>query len=245
MLFTTASFCAETITIRSDEWMPFNGQPGDKQYPGFALEIMKMIYEAKGCRIDYRLMPWNRSLIGVKNGTYDAVIGATQGEAKDFILPKEPLYILSPDTFYVLKENEWQYKGVESLRTVRLGSIADYEYSDDLTAYIKRFEETDRVKVEYGDSAHLNLIRSLLEGYVDVIIDTPSVFAWEIGRWKISSDNFKHAGASEDEKWPMYIAFSSHKKTSQIYADTFDLEIRKLRRSDRYKELLHKYMLDE
>ena len=244
MLFPAASFGGETITVRSDEWMPFNGQPGDDQYPGFAVEIMKTIFEEKGYVIDYQVMPWTRSLVSVRDGTYDAVIAATQGEAKGFVFPEEPLYTLSADTFYVLKDTDWQYNGIDSLLRVRLGVIAEYEYSDRLIAYIKNFEKTERIRVEYGDSAHLNMIRSLLEGYVDVIVDSPSVFSWEIRRWKISADAFKSAGVGEQRRWPIYIAFSPNRETSRAYAQIFDSGMRKLKESGRLKELLRKYMLD-
>ena len=89
------------------------------------------------------------------------------------------------------------------------------------------------------------MIRSLVEGYVDVIVDTPCVFDWEIMRWKISADAFKSAGVSEERKWPIYIAFSPGKETSKTYADMYDTGIKKLKESGRLKELLHKYMLDK
>ena len=245
MVFSTASFGVETITIRSDEWMPFNGQPGDTQYPGFTIEIMKMIFEPKGKHIDYQLMPWARSIRCVRNGTYDAVIGTTSEEAENLIIPKEPMYILPEDTFYVLKDLDWKYQGIESLKEIKLGSIAEYKYSNDLNAYIKLFEGTDKIRVEYGERAHLNLIRALVYGHVNVIIDAPPVFFWEVRRWNIPFDDFQTAGICDNRRSPVYVAFSPARKTSKTYADIFDLEIRKLKDSGRYKELLRKYMLDQ
>ena len=79
LMFTfVGSAGAATIAIRSDNWPPFNGDPGEVK-AGYMIEVLKEIYAATGHRIDYRLMSWDESLAAVRKGSFNAVVEFFRG----------------------------------------------------------------------------------------------------------------------------------------------------------------------
>ena len=50
---------ADVITLRADEWCPYNCQP-KSQNPGFIIEIAETVFKKAGHTIDYQVMPWAR-----------------------------------------------------------------------------------------------------------------------------------------------------------------------------------------
>ena len=75
LLILSVAGYATDITVRSDVWNPFNGDPNCKS-PGYVVDILVAIFEAQGHKIDYQVMGWDESTAAVKKGTFDCVIGA-------------------------------------------------------------------------------------------------------------------------------------------------------------------------
>ena len=51
MIVCSASFAAETISVRADVWMPYNGEPGAEK-PGYGIEILKAVFGPQNIEID-------------------------------------------------------------------------------------------------------------------------------------------------------------------------------------------------
>jgi polar amino acid transport system substrate-binding protein len=66
---------ADTITVRADTWMPYNGEPNSDR-PGYCIEMLKVIFEPMGYKIDYQIEPWTRATANAEAGKIDAIIGA-------------------------------------------------------------------------------------------------------------------------------------------------------------------------
>jgi len=71
---------ADVVTLRADEWCPYNCAPGSHQ-PGFAIEIAQRAFEPIGATVDYQTMTWSRALVEVRRGVYDGAVAATKFEA--------------------------------------------------------------------------------------------------------------------------------------------------------------------
>jgi len=115
---------ANTVTIRADEWSPINGVPGAKD-PGYMIELVTIILAKHGHEVEYRTMPWKRSIQMVREGEFDCVVGAYKSDAPDFIFPEEPWGLIG-SSFYVKKGSSWKYTNLNSLAEVRIGTIGAY-----------------------------------------------------------------------------------------------------------------------
>jgi len=227
---------AETLTVRADNWLPYNGDPESKR-PGYMIEVLKEIFGPKGIDVDYQLLSWDTALEEVTNGRYDAVVGTDHEEAPELIFPSKPFGEMT-NGFYKRVDSIWQYNGTKSLENVRLGIILDYSYSDDLDAYIEQNEGAERLFVADGDDALPRLIEMMGAGDIDVIVENINVMAYTLGKNKIA--NIIPAGKI-DEDFLLYVAFSPKNERSDIFARLFDEGIDNLRASGKLAKILAKY----
>ncbi|RDH43750.1 substrate-binding periplasmic protein [Zooshikella ganghwensis] len=232
---------ADTITIRADKWFPINGEPKDEK-PGYMIEIANAIMSEHGHQIDYKMMPWQRSLLEVKQGNYDCLVGVSKSEAPDFIYPTESWGKVG-STFYVKKGNTWTFKGIDSLENQRLGVIGGYDYSDDLDAYIENKQSSPMVKVISSNNALEKNLRKLVAGRITVTVGADLVVKSKLNELGLSNDVVEAGLLLEPED--IYIACSPAKNVSQNYVQLFSDGIKKLRETGKLKTILDKYGLDD
>lgn len=231
---------AETITIRADNWPPFNGEPKDAK-AGYMIEVLREIYAPLGHKIDYQLMSWDDSLASVRKGQFNAVVGAARDDAEDFIFPQEP-FGTSTNTFFVPSTSTWSYNEISSLAKIKLGVIEDYAYSDELDAYIKANKKSGKVLVSRGEEALALLINKVQTGKVDVIVEDASVMLFALMKMGLPPGQIKAAGLPRDSQ-DIYVAFAPGNPASKGYAQQFDEGIRKLRTSGKLQQILARYNL--
>ncbi|HQM45889.1 MAG TPA: transporter substrate-binding domain-containing protein [Smithellaceae bacterium] len=231
---------SNVITVRADTWPPYNDDPKSK-LPGSMVEIVKKIFEKNGYKIDYQVMPWNRSIADVEEGKFDAIFGATT-ECPDCITPKEAIGLMI-NHFYVKKGSTWRYTGPDSLKTVSVGVIADYSYTDVFDAYVKKNKgDYKKIDMMHGDESLQKNVKKLLAGRIGAIVENPLVFNWVITKQMgLKASEFDEAGELENSKLKLYMKFSPKKDTSKAYADIFDKGIAELRKSGELQKILAKY----
>lgn len=244
LTFLLLAICAgaETITIRSDSWPPYNDDPKDPK-AGYMIEVMKAIYEPLGHKIDYRLMSWDDSLKNVQKGKFNAVVGAAREDAEGFIFPEET-FGGSKNTFFVLKTSNWVYSDPASIKQVRLGAIEDYSYSETIDEYIKANRKNGKVVFTRGEEALQLLINRLQTGKVDAIVEDASVMFFALLKMKIPLGEIKAVGSPNDTQ-DIYVAFSPTRPESKEYAQAFDEGIKKLRASGKLQQILTRYNLTD
>lgn len=225
----------ETVRLRADGWMPFNGRP-QSAHPGYAIEVLRQILARHDIALDYQSMPWTEALQACAEGRIDAVVGANTTEAAKLVLPAES--IGSPRVgFFIRADNRWIYQNIPSLVKVRLGVIQDYKYFASLDTYIERHKGPEVVVFPDGD--HLaDAIQQLVEGKIDVLAEVYPVFAWTARSAGLKPEQFRLAYLHEAE--PVYFAFAPG-DNGQRFAILFDAGLRELRASGALKEILKRY----
>ena len=235
LLFAGSAFAA-TLTVRADNWPPYNSEPTAKN-PGYMIEVLKEIYEPQGIAIDYQLMPWTRACNDVNAGKYDAVVGTDKSENPGMIFPQESFGDMV-STMYVRNDNPWRYAGIDSLAGKRLGVIDGYSYSDELDPYIEK-NKGGKVFAATGDDALPMLIKMLQAGRIDVLIEDANVMRFTLVG--AGAKNIVSAGRVDTNSTALEFGLSNKSKTSADYARKFDEGIAKLRASGRLAEILNKY----
>jgi len=240
LLMTEARWAsADTISIRADAWPPYNGDPASET-PGYGIEILKAIFSKGGHTIDYQTIPWTRALADVKSGKFDGAIGASTEDGAGCLFPKEPIGFMDTQVF-AKKGSAWTYTGIDSLKSIKLGAIADYDYGmPELNKYIKEKAGTDAVQLMTGDDALEKNISKLQAGRIDVLVEAEAVVKWTLKKMGLPEDALIKAG-SLGAPSEIYVVFAPTKPSSQGYADTYDKGIGELRSSGDLKKILDKY----
>lgn len=232
---------AANISIRTDLWYPVNGEPGSEQ-EGYMIDMARAMLGPHGYQIDYKLMPWERSLHLVRNGQADCVVGAAKTEARQFLFTQQA-WGQASTTFYVLVSSDWQYQGLVSLKGKTLALIFGYTYGEKLDAYFNR--ESIPSHVYYASAANaleLN-VKKLLSGRVDILVETDFVM-----QAKLKELGVKHKIKAVGDVPPsigIYIACSPHRKTSAQLMEIFDNQLPQLRKSGELARILEKYGLKD
>lgn len=241
-LSMASSAMADTISIRADIWCPYNCKPDDKKQ-GYAIEVIKTIFEAAGHHIDYSNLNWADSIARTRKGEFTAIIGATNSDAPDFIFPKEPVG-MSSITYAVRENDPTILHSVNDLKTKRLGVIDAYSYNPVVDAYIaKNKADAQKIHIETGDDALENNISLLLDNKLDAVCDDTNVLYYKTNKMSV----FNKLKMSQDtgNLTLIYLAFSPAHPNANEYAALLDKGITELRSNGKLKAILQKYGLSD
>ncbi len=230
---------AETLRLRADQWMPYNGDPKAER-PGFVVELAKAIFEPKGISVDYQTMPWADALTAARAGKIDGVIGAGEADMEGLTAPHqaigEPRVVL-----LVAKGNPWKFESMASLMGAKLGVIDGYTYWDQLDAYIKDKGEPGVVTFK-GEAPLADALTQLKAGKIDVLPETMAVFVWTVKGMGLAVTDFQIVHTHQND--PIYLAFSKTAEGAN-YAKLFDEGVARLRASGEFVKLLKAYGLSD
>jgi polar amino acid transport system substrate-binding protein len=233
-----------TIILEGDVWPPYvmNSKEGQN---GFIIDVAIAAFAKYGYEVKYLPTPWTRALQDTLDGKSDGVVGVYFSEAMDkkLIISTEEIGI-SINKFYVKTESKWKYTGVQSLNSVILGVINDYDYGEiNQYLYSARRAKSDKVQVLFENQALESNIKKLLAGRIDAIIEDQLVMSFISAKMGVKN-KLKEAGISKPSN-KVGIAFSPKNPLSGKYAKTLSAGIRKLRASGELKQILMKYGVND
>lgn len=232
---------ADTITLKADYWMPFNGD--GKAETGYMLDIARTIFEAKGHKVVFTTTPWEKAIAETRAGKCSAIIGAAKDDAPDFVFPSEELGV-SVQLFCVKSGTPWKYAGVASLKTIKLGVIKDYAYFTELDEYIKA--NPTAVSYGTGDTPLQSNLTKVLQGELGATVDDRSVLKYTIAKMNLQGKiAITAASADATKSAKLYIAFSPKNPKSKEYAQLLAEGILTLRANGELPKILAKYGLTD
>lgn len=227
-----------TVRIRADVWFPMNGEPGSDR-PGYMIELAQAIFGARGHQVDYRDMPWSRSLLNVSLGLSDCVVGAYREDAPSFVFP-ETAWGEDQNLFWKRADSAWHFDGnLSSLEGMQIGLIRDYAYSPAFDALMAT--EPPGAEFLSANNALEQNIQKLMLDRIDVTVESKLVMERRLEELGLV-DDIVPAGRLGDPK-PMYIACSPKKPESQRYVEWVDLGTAELRDTGELQAILDRYGL--
>jgi polar amino acid transport system substrate-binding protein len=244
LLISAVSSSADTITIVADEWCPYNCNP-ESDKPGYMIEIAAAVFQKSGHAVDYKTVNWSRAIDKTRKGKYTAIVGASKGDAPDFIFSDQEQGVIR-NTFFVIKGNSWKYSGIDSLAQIRLGVIQDYDYGQIINPYLKKNSNPPQVQFVKGDNALELNIKKIEAGRIDAFLEDENVFllkAAEMGKTGLFSNAGYEINPEGDNK--IYIAFSPSNMKSKEYATILSKGMEEIRRSGILRDILTRYGLSD
>ena len=231
----------DEVTIVADRWYPYNGIPNSPQ-PGYGIEIARYGLSLGNHTLKYQLMSWEKALKQVSAGKKDCVIGAYKYEARDFVYPDQPIGI-DQIIFIKRKDSPWYYHSVENLHEIRLGTIPGYEYSHEVSDYIKNHAKPGSVSNTRGKYALEFNLSALLKGELDAVVDSKIVLKATLHKHGWDKE-VAHAGNANAESG-VYIGCTPGSKNSEEYTQLISKGISQLRESGELEKILQKYNLED
>jgi polar amino acid transport system substrate-binding protein len=227
----------KVLTVRTDSWMPFNGEPGDAK-PGYVIEVLKEIFEPAGIKVDYQTKPYKESLEAARKGEVDAVIGANEAEAEGLVIPFKsigaPCVVL-----LTLDHSTFEYQNMRSLMKVKLGIIDGYSYWPALDNYIT---QKKNLVVEGGEAPLDALFQKLQKSEIEVLAENEPVLMWYLRAHKLDKKDFRAVYRHMAD--PIFVVFAKT-PAGKANSELFDKGIQALRSSGRLVKILDKYGLSD
>lgn len=237
ILLTPFSASADTITLVADIWCPYNCDPADAN-PGILIEVAKYGLEKAGHKVEYSNVPWARAIEDSRSGKYTGIVGAYKDDAPDFVYPDKGIMVSNND-FFVKKGSTWKFNGIESLKTISLGTIRDYSYGEEIDQYIaENQKDTTKIQMRAGDEALSKNIRKLIAGRIDVTIEDAAVMNYQLKQSGLSSQVVQAGTFGGDD---VHVAFSPANPKAAQYAEAVSVGLKELEKSGELEKIMAKY----
>ncbi|WP_264210368.1 substrate-binding periplasmic protein [Leisingera thetidis] len=232
---------ADVITIRSNEWCPYNCETGSEQ-PGYMVEVLTEAFAYSGHSIRYENRPRNRALRESRMGMFDGLIGAAPQGVARYVIPATPLARVQP-VIAVRAASGFSYQGVESFDGILVSAEHGYNFTGEIDRYLTRHaNDLRRIDLVFQSNAGALGLRKLLAGRIDALLGHQAVLSYLAGRQGVSEQIRLIAVGAPVE---VYVAFSPAARNSRRYAALFDIGMSQLARSGRLDALRRKYGLEQ
>lgn len=240
LVWCLPALAQERVVVVSDSWMPYNGTPGSSR-EGYAVEILRAVFERRGFTVEYRELPWKRAVRDVRSGRADILIGATREELPDFIFPKTSLG--RSELCFFTTDSSWRFTGRESLTGVVTGFVQGHSYPGWFLDDIRRHPE--RFHALHGGDAFVRMLAMLAEGRVQVIPGSRAVVNFYAQQTGLEDKVFL-AGCSREDDHELFFALSpADMPRSRLLAGILDQGVDTLRNTGQLNHLLVKYGLKD
>lgn len=208
---------------------------------GFVTDAAILAFKKVGLNAIYKNVPYNRALLGMENQEYDVLLAVSPGR-ENYIFP-DNYFGRFKNTYFVRKNSDWNWNGVESLEGYVLGAINGYKIDDVFNKYVDKYsKDKSRVDFVYGQRAlELNL-NKLASGRIDIIIDD-SLVVWHTANKIGLADEIRAAGVSGTPK-NITVGFNLNNPKAKEYQKQFSKGLSIIKKSGEYKEILKRYDLE-
>ncbi len=242
LMMSLASVCsAETISLRADNWCPFNCEPKSER-PGYMIEIAQKAFAEAGHQLDYQLLNWPRSIAEARAGKFSGVVGAAHSDVPEFIFPTESMGQAN-NCFFVKNASKWTYQNESSLETEVLGAIKEYSYGEPVDSYIKKHaQDSKRIDLVAGDNPLELNIKKLEKGRITTLIEEANVLKNFLFR-SSSGVGVKSVGCVKQDS--LFIAFNPKHPRAKEYANLLSAQVLKMRKDGALAKLLALYGLND
>jgi len=231
----------DTIVAVADRWMPYNGRGGSAA-EGYAIEILRAVFEPMGHRVEYREMPWKRAIDDVLAGKADILIGSLKSDESEYLFPKETL---GKDLMcFYTNQPDWKFTGPESLSGVRVGLVKGYIYRDWLLETFRRSPR--QFHVMHGDEPIIRLLGMLKADRIQVMPGNKAVVEYYVKTLGLEEDVHLAGCFVDKEEKHLYFALSpAHLERSKKLRAALDRGVAIMRKTGQLNHLLIKYGLKD
>lgn len=220
-LFSITSYAAETVVVVTDEWSSYTNKDGS----GYYFDVLRAVFPAPDYKIDYKIVPYARSLKLVVGQDAHVVLGIYEGEIPDKQVSK---WVVERDLVDALVSPSLgkSWSGVDSLAGKNV--VAKIGYG---------FDAITDVKMNYSEKSSLeSMVKMLQAGRADAVLDYEEDLKPIISKVKLGSDYVLKKSVMGSD---IYFGFSNDVRGIK-YLERFNAEFKKLWDTKKIHELMAK-----
>ena len=240
--FAQEKFEPTIVKVRADMWCPYNCKPGSLN-PGFMIEVLEEAFGKNN--VNYELLPWTRAIIETRRGKADAIVGAADTDAPDFL--QSYSFAKTSTCFYKFSKDPWVYTNTTSIQGKKLGFVGGYTYADFVMAYISDSKNKSLIFSKFQeDRALLSLLEMVADGTIQIVVDDESVMNHILDKNPHLKLKVTNAGCANgpEGSFPVGVSFSPKTQSrSRILVKQLNLTIESMIKNGKMEELVKKYKI--
>lgn len=237
-LISHAGSAQPTVLIGAEnDWAPYSSSPdtgatGRSQVQGFAVDLVRASFAAKGIKAEFIALPFARCMLYAGNGRLLGCFNATITEDnKQRYLWHQPPMFEEELSIFARAEAAGDKLGLADLRGHSVGYTNGYTYPTE-------FMQDTAIK-KHSATSDQYLLKMLLSGRVDYILLNRSPGYWRINGSPEFAGKAKRVGMiSMDGFW---IAFSKQHPDGPRMAELFGQGLGELRQNGSYQRMLGEF----
>lgn len=228
----TQGVCADFHFVTL-QFPPLEYENDRHEADGAVVEIVRTIMANLGYTVDIRVLPWTRAMRMVSGGKADAIFTAYKNADREQFLDYSEEVLLDQEIyFYKKRGSSFDFDGrIASIRDARIGIVSTISYGQAFDRY-RRF-----IRLDKANQLTHNL-QKLAKGRVDLLPSTYYVAEYTIKQ--MGMEKQVERIPQMIESLPSYIAFSK-KRDLHLLRGQFDEELKKLKTTGRYSQILQKH----
>lgn len=222
---------AEEIIFVFEEYPPYEYLENGK-FVGLDIDIVREVCKRIGSKPIFRVRPWKRCLLEMKNGESDAVLSLfNTPERNEFLYyPTEHLFF-EQNVILARKERNLTVSNLDDLKKLNVGIIAGYSYGEKFDHYKGITKESCKSPEE--------MLKKLDAGRMDVGIGNSLVCKYL--NKKLGFDEIESIYILLND--PMYVAFSKASKLDgETLSKKFSETLKKMREEGFFEHIEKKYL---
>ncbi len=244
-LTLTAAVKRKELILCYDEWPPSTIFPSEKNFNrGFTIDLMQSVFAKHGYDVVFREVPYARGIEMTATGQCHLLAEVPDGvQEKNILFPEESTFAYK-QAFFIRRGSNWKYKGVNSLKGLRVGNIVGYDYSQldpDFQRFLKDPKKSNQITVVGGTDGIQQLMRLIAIGRLDTFNE-----AFLIGSYVIQQNGLQDqltVGGYFSKPLVEKPVFSPKNPESAKLMKIWDEDRKNLRLSGRDLKFLEKYGL--
>lgn len=171
LLLTSTSLSAETLRLAGSVWPPYTDRALPEQ--GLSVDLIRTALGRAGYRVEYREVPWERALLGLKNGRYDMINDWPAADRVSYSRSSRP-FLTNRVRWVQRRDSHIRYDGIDSLIGLRIVLSRGYFYGSGL--------QTDARLIRGYAADFVQAARMLLAGRADLTLEDERTASFHFNR---------------------------------------------------------------
>lgn len=230
-------FSIEKISITVGEWSPYISE--NLENYGLATQIVSEASKLAGIEIEYVFLPWNRAYHSAKEGDNEATLLWVKTPEREKYFYFSDTIVSGTAVFFHLKNFPFKWKKLDDLADLRIGGLLSASYP----WFEKAVKDGIDLKIELVTDDRLNFVK-LLNNRIDIfsldIYRAGSILKTSFTNDEITSITYNKKPI---EEWKYCLLFSKKYKNSEYLTRLFNRGLRKLKKNNRYEEIINKFKI--
>lgn len=160
LLLTSTSLSAEVLRLAGSVWPPYTDQTLPEQ--GLSVDLIRTALGRAGYRVEYREVPWERALLGLKNGRYDMINDWPAADRASYSRSSRP-FLTNRVRWVQRRDSPLRYEGLDSLAGLHIVLSRGYTYGGGL--------QSDPRLIKGYAADFVQAARMLLAGRADLTLE--------------------------------------------------------------------------